>query len=673
MWILDTCYRDGRVEIWDRDGGLKHISVPYEPSFLLHLPDPHAHWEMIEALGTRYRVEECTFRTVYGEREGYRVAAGREVAEAVERESRFSAQLYNVDLRLDQRYLAEQELFPCGNPDEYRLSPRFALPERVMEVAVRDNPFTHTGCSRIVVTHEREEEISGAEHEVLADLAGLVQACDPDVILFPSADVWMPRIRQAARRYGIDLAISRSGRFRRLDAKSYWSYGRTEYREGSLIPDGRVLIDTRGSFNYREGRLAGVVLASRLTGLSPNLAARFTAGTLISTYEVYEAIRRGVAVPFRKSDAEAVRRFGDLRAADRGGMMFQPLPGLYEGVTEIDYTSLYPSIIVQSNLSPETISRPGVEGFLPAVLDPLLNLRRETKQLKKTEPAFAGIDSILKWMLVTCFGYTGYRNAKFGRIEVHEAITSGAREILLRTRDIAEEMGFPVIHGIVDCLFVRGGPVEALKERVEREIGLPTELEAFSWIVFLPMPDGFGAYNRYYGRLSDGGCKVRGIAARRGDTPAYVRHAQERMLDVMGTAATLDELAATGETVIALYRDAIEGLRKADPREMAIRRQVGRLEYTRSCPEASAVRACRESGVEVSPGMEIAYVVQDARTWTVELEWRAAGFDAAYYRTLLDRAWTEIDFCFRELERPTPADVPVPETRQPVPADYCEN
>ena len=62
-------------------------------------------------------------------------------------------------------------------------------------------------------------------------------------------------------------------------------------------------------------------------------------------------------------------------------------------------------------------------------------------------------------MLVTCFGYTGYKNAKFGRIEVHEGITGRSRDILLQTKDIAEEMGFRVLHGIVDCLWVQGSPV----------------------------------------------------------------------------------------------------------------------------------------------------------------------------------------------------------------------
>ena len=75
-----------------------------------------------------------------------------------------------------------------------------------------------------------------------------------------------------------------------------------KHKEGAQIPEGRILIDTAKSFIYGE-RAKGVLLASRLTGLSPNLTSRFTPGTLISSYEVYEALRRGIAVPFRKRDA----------------------------------------------------------------------------------------------------------------------------------------------------------------------------------------------------------------------------------------------------------------------------------------------------------------------------------------------------------------------------------
>ena len=188
-----------------------------------------------------------------------------------------------------------------------------------------------------------------------------------------------------------------------------------EHKESALVPDGRILIDTEQSFVYREGGLDGVLMAARLAGLSPNLASRFTPGTLISSYETCEAVKQGIAVPFRKSDPEQVRRLSALQAADRGGMMFQPHPGTFENVEEIDFTSMYPSIIVQANLSPETVGHPERVGFLPTVLRPLLELRIKTKRLKKADPRFSGTDAILKWMLVTCFGYTGYKNAKFGQ------------------------------------------------------------------------------------------------------------------------------------------------------------------------------------------------------------------------------------------------------------------
>jgi len=77
---------------------------------------------------------------------------------------------------------------------------------------------------------------------------------------------------------------------------------------------------------------------------------------------------------------------------------------------------------------------------------------------------------------------------------------------------MAEEMGFEVLHGIVDCLWVIGEPISVFKEAVERETGILTEVDTIDWITFLPMSDGTGAYNRYFGRLNTGKMKIRGVA-----------------------------------------------------------------------------------------------------------------------------------------------------------------
>jgi len=646
VWILDSAWRNG-VDLWYHDGRVKCRHHDYDPAFYLYLPDPPEHHAMIDALAERYRAEACTFRTLFGELEGFSIHAGRAVAEAIEQQTRGDAQLFNVDVRRDQRFMAEQDIFPCSEAGKSRYSPDFQYDLRTVEIRIHDHPARSSICTDVELVHERTELLQGTGSTVVTDLFSLLEAIDPDVILMSQADLWMPKFRHYAQREGILMPFSRNGNYRQMDSRSYWSYGRVEHKDAALIPDGRVLIDTDQSFVYREGGLDGVFMAARLSGLSPNLASRFTPGTLISSYEVYEAVRRGIVVPFRKADVEVVRKFADLQASDRGGMMFQPVAGVYGNVDEIDFTSMYPSIIVQSNLSPEIHGKTDRRGFLPAVLEPVVELRRETKKKKKTNPRYAGIDSMLKWMLVTCFGYTGYKNAKFGRIEVHEAITRRSRDILMQTKGIAESMGFCVLHGIVDCLWVQGTAVDILCAEVNRKTGLFAENEHFDWIIFLPLNDGFGAYNRYYGRLSDGSVKVRGIAARRHDTPEYIRTMQQEMLAIMATARTPAGLGLVRDPVYRVYCTAVQNLPAAAPPELAISRRISRTTYAHRCIEGAAVQAYRDAGVEIAPGMKISYVVRDARTYRVDPEWAAERFDLSYYRGLLDKAWKEVSYAFR--------------------------
>jgi len=57
---------------------------------------------------------------------------------------------------------------------------------------------------------------------------------------------------------------------------------------------------------------------------------------------------------------------------------------------------------------------------------------------------------------------------------------------------------------------------------VEQETGILTEVDTFDWITFLPVADGPGSYNRYFGRLDTGKMKILGMMARKGDTPAWM-------------------------------------------------------------------------------------------------------------------------------------------------------
>ena len=111
------------------------------------------------------------------------------------------------------------------------------------------------------------------------------------------------------------------------------------------------------------------------------------------------------------------------------------------------------------------------EGLVPRTLRPILALREQLKARAREVPPEAAApykerQTALKWMLVTCFGYLGYKNARFGRIEAHEAVTAYGRDKLLCAKEIFEAAGFTVLHGLTDCLWVqkpggfrRGGPM----------------------------------------------------------------------------------------------------------------------------------------------------------------------------------------------------------------------
>jgi hypothetical protein len=71
MWIFDSCYK-GCVELWGRERSLTRASAAYLPPFYLLLKDPPEHREMIDALESRFKAKECSFRTIFGTLRGHR-------------------------------------------------------------------------------------------------------------------------------------------------------------------------------------------------------------------------------------------------------------------------------------------------------------------------------------------------------------------------------------------------------------------------------------------------------------------------------------------------------------------------------------------------------------------------------------------------------------------------
>jgi DNA polymerase-2 len=231
----------------------------------------------------------------------------------------------------------------------------------------------------------------------------------------------------------------------------------------------------------------------------------------------------------------------------------------------------------------------------------------------------------IKWMLVSCFGYMGYRNAKFGRIEAHEAVTAFGRETLLQAKEIAEERGFLMLHALTDSLWIsKAGTTEdellELCGAITAETQVDMSLEGvYRWIVFLSskVKEGRPVPSRYFGVFSDGALKTRGLAHRRRDTPPYVKEVQEEMLAILSEALTLDDLREKQRAALNLLELRIAELERGEVHisrlivEQVLSRDIE--DYAVQTRAALAARKLRDAGIPVHPGESVGYVIADAK------------------------------------------------------------
>ena len=302
---------------------------------------------------------------------------------------------------------------------------------------------------------------------------------------------------------------------------------------------------------------------------------------------------------------------------------------------------------------------------MPRTLRPILELRERLKAAAKETPPELAIlyqqrQNALKWMLVTCFGYLGYKNARFGRIEAHEAVTAFGRDKLLAAKEICESQGYRILHGLTDCLWIqKAGMMEeelqALCQEVSAATGIKLALEGvYRWIAFLPSRQNRErpVATRCFGVFADGKVKARGLICRRRDTPPFVRRAQEALLARLATAADLGDLERIRpelEEMAAGFRQRLQegGI---NPQELVVTRVLSQPleDYRVDTPTALATRQLHQAGVQIRPGEKVRYVHRERRG-PKELRVQAApfledleGYDTTTYLELLERAVVEV-------------------------------
>jgi len=243
----------------------------------------------------------------------------------------------------------------------------------------------------------------------------------------------------------------------------------------------RLLLEKKILDKFFElSKISGVLLQDSLGGQA----------TRIENMLLHEFKKRNILMPVRPPKHELDKRMTEKL---KGATVLEPKKGLYsECVIVLDFQSLYPSIIKNYNVSPDSLLLDGTrveryhespvgarfvnqeiyEGVFPFVLKNLLAARIETKKKMK---AAAGDEKevldarqhALKILANSFYGYCGYVRARSYKLEIANSITAYGRENIVNTKKLIEEK-YPVevIYGDTDSLFINTKQLDIEKANI---------------------------------------------------------------------------------------------------------------------------------------------------------------------------------------------------------------
>lgn len=175
--------------------------------------------------------------------------------------------------------------------------------------------------------------------------------------------------------------------------------------------------------------------------------------------------------------------FADRANAEdnEGGYVKQPETGLHENLVQFDFRSLYPSIIISKNISPDVMYlgevdneddynispehgikfKKSPQGFIPSVIDKILQERFRIKREMKAsdnpqeKKALDVQQQAIKRLANTMYGIYGFPRFRWYSFECAKAITSWGRQYIKSSIKKAEEFGFYTIYADTDGFYAK--------------------------------------------------------------------------------------------------------------------------------------------------------------------------------------------------------------------------
>jgi DNA polymerase-2 len=220
-----------------------------------------------------------------------------------------------------------------------------------------------------------------------------------------------------------------------------------------------------------------------------------------------------------------------------GGYVMDPVPGIYDDVVVLDFKSLYPSIIQTFKIDPYSNLKSSIDTietlngykfsstkhFLPEFIDQLIEQRNLARKKKDKQ-----LSQAIKILMNSFYGVMGSFGCRFYHPNLPTAITGTGHRLLLGSKEFLATMGYEVIYGDTDSLFIKlkegegenaeiNGKIIAnnlnkhWSEKISNEYRLKSHLEIefekyYRKFILTPARGSeAGAKKRYAGLLKDNG------------------------------------------------------------------------------------------------------------------------------------------------------------------------
>ncbi len=379
--------------------------------------------------------------------------------------------------------------------------------------------------------------------------------------------------------------------------------------------------DVLSTYGLGEKFLPFAIQLSNITGLPLDQVGAASVGFRLEWYLMREAYKYGELVPNRVE-----RPYESYR----GAVVLKPVKGIHEKIVVLDFSSMYPNIMIKYNVGPDTIVKGGrcdpgehniapevrhcfrkePPGFFKRVLKTLLEVRKRIKaEMKKYPPTSYEYrvlnerQKAVKVLANATYGYMGWIGARWYCRECAEAVTAWGRQTIKTAIRMAEELGLKVIYGDTDSLFVTydEDKIKKLIEMIEEKLGFEIKIDKIYERVFFTE-----AKKRYVGLLADGRIDIVGFEAVRGDWAEIAKEVQERVTEILLKKRSVDEAI---EYVRRVITDLKMGRISID--KLVIWKTLSKRleEYSATAPHVVAARKLLRAGIKVSVNDKIGYVI----------------------------------------------------------------